>query len=187
MRRNRSQKIVCRECGAARFVLPKDVYPPPRERPVVVDAPPPELPVLNPVREPAARKGTKNATAAATRPAKQNPKTARDAAPEFFVVPARGKLVTPFRAVAVGIALVAIGTAWFAVEAVRRDKASTALRDSTDAAWEAVQNGDWAKAREQFTLAVDAAGVLGRRDRAARRLQSGLLESTAIDQLCPKT
>lgn len=186
MRRNRFQKIVCRECGASRFVLPKDVYPPPRERPIIIDAPPPELPVLNPIKAPPAKKGSK-AAATATKPVKLNPKTARDAAPEFFVVPARGKLITPFRAVALGIAVVALGTGWFAVNAVRRDKASTALRETTDAAWEAVGNGDWAKAHEQFTLAVDASGVLGRRDRAARRLESGLRESTALEQLCPKS
>ncbi len=185
MRRNRPQKIVCRECGASRFVLPKDVYPAPRDRPREPAPPPAELPVLNPIKAAPAKPGGKRSASAAS--TKLNPKTARDAAPEFFVVPARGKLITPFRVVAVGIAAVALGTGWFAVQSVRKDAATTVLRESTDAAWEAVENGDWAKAREQFTLAVNSAGVLGRRDSTARRLDSGLRESTALEQLCSKS
>jgi hypothetical protein len=184
MRRNRSQKIVCRECGAPRFILPKDVYPAPRDRPKEPPPPPPSLPVLNPVKESPGKKG-KPAPAAA-RPDKLNPKIARDAAPEFFVVPARGKLLTPFRVVVLSIAAVSLVTSFFIVQKVRRDKATTALREATDNAWAAVENGDWAKSREQFTLAVTAAGTLGLRDSAAHRLESGLKESRAIEQLCPR-
>jgi hypothetical protein len=182
MRRNRSQKIVCRECGATRFILPKDVYPAPHNRPKEPPPPPASLPVLNPIKDVPAKRGKP----AAARPEKPNPKVARDAAPEFFVVPARGRLLTPFRVVALSIATVALITSFFVVQKVRRDAATTALREATDNAWEAVGNGDWKKANEQFELAVRAAGTLGRRDSAARRLESGLKESRAIEELCPK-
>ncbi len=181
MRRHRHQKIVCRECGASRFVLPRDVYPAPKDRPRE-PAPPAALPVLNPIKETAGKRGGRSP--AAFRAEQLNPKAARDAAPEFFVVPARGRLVTPFRAVAVGITAVALVTAYLSIQKVRRDAAATALREATDNAWAAVDHGDWAKAREQFSLAVGAAGTLRRRDSAARRLDSGLREATAIDQLC---
>jgi hypothetical protein len=183
MRRNRAQKIVCRECGATRFILPKDTYPAPRDRPKEPPPPPAALPVLNPIKESPGKRGKP----AAARPDKLNPKTARDAAPEFFVVPARGKLITPFRTVVLSIAAVAVVTSWFIVQKIRRDAATTALRESTDNAWAAVGNGDWGKAREQFELAVRAVGTLGRRDSAARRLESGLWETRAIEQLCPKS
>jgi hypothetical protein len=182
MRRVRSQKIVCRECGAARFILPKDVYPPPRDRPKESAAPPLALPVLNPIKESPGKRGKP----AAVRTEKLNPKTARDAAPEFFVVPARGRLLTPFRIVVLSIAAVSLVTSYFIVQKVRRDKATTVLREATDNAWAAVENGDWAKSREQFALAVTAARTLRLRDGAARRLESGLRESRAIEQLCPK-
>jgi hypothetical protein len=183
MRRNRPQKIVCRECGAARFILPKDVYPAPRDRPKEPPSPPAALPVLNPVKESPGKRGKP----AAVRSEKLNPKTARDAAPEFFVVPARGRLLTPFRVVALSITAVALVTSFFIVQKVRRDAATTALREATDNAWAAVDNGDWPKAHEQFELAVRAVGTLGRRDSAARRLESGLRESRTIEQLCPKS
>ena len=182
MRRNRHQKIVCRECGASRFILPKDSYPAPRDRPTEPPPPPAALPVLNPIKESPGKRGKP----APVRSEKLNPKTARDAAPEFFVVPARGRLITPFRAVVLSIAAVAVVTSFFVVQKVRRDKAATALRESTDNAWAAVENGDWGKAREQFNLAVSAVGTLGRRDSAAHRLESGLRETQAIEELCPK-
>jgi hypothetical protein len=183
MRRNRSQKIVCRECGAPRFILPKDVYPAPRDRPKEPPPPPAALPVLNPVKESPGKRGKP----APVRSEKLNPKTARDAAPEFFVVPARSRLITPFRVVVLSITAVALVTSFFVVQKVRRDAASTALREATDNAWAAVENGDWGKAREQFELAVRAVSTLGRRDSAARRLESGLRESRAIEQLCAKS
>jgi len=182
MRRNRHQKIVCRECGATRFVLPKDVYPAPKTRPSEPVSAPAALPILNPVKEPAGKRA-KNVG----RPQKPNPKAARDAAPEFFVVPARGRLITPFRIVVVSIAAVALVTTYFTVQKVRRDAATTALRESTDAAWAAVENRDWGKAREQFELATAAAGTLGRHDSTAGRLESGLRESRTIAQLSPKS
>ncbi|QDT53453.1 hypothetical protein Pan44_14700 [Caulifigura coniformis] len=182
MRRNRHQKIVCRECGATRFVLPKDVYPAPKNRPAEPAAPPAALPVLNPTKEPAGRRGK-----SVGRPEKPSPKAARDAAPEFFVVPASGRLVTPFRIVVVSIAAVALITTYLTVQKVRRDAATTALRESTDAAWAAVKNRDWRTASEQFELATAAVTTLGRRDSTARRLESGLRESRTIDQLSPKS
>ncbi len=184
LRRNRFQKILCRECGASRFVLPRDVYPAPKDRPQEAAPPPAALPVLNPIKSPAGKRGGR--AAASVRSDRLNPKMARDAAPEFFV-PARGKLITPFRVVAVGIAVVALITGWFSVQKVRYDAAATVLRESTDNAWAAVENRDWGKAREQFNLAVGAAGVLKRRDNAARRLEAGLREATAIEQLCPRS
>lgn len=182
MRRNRSQKIVCRECGAARFILPKDSYPAPRDRPTEPPPPPAALPVLNPVKDTPGKRG--KSPPAPT--AKLNPKAARDAAPEFFVVPARGRLMTPFRVVVISIAAVGLVTSYFIVQKMRRDTAATALRESTDNAWAAVENQDWAKAREQFDLAVRAVGTLGRRDRSTHRLESGLRESRALEQLSSK-
>jgi len=181
-RRQRHQKIVCRECGAARFILSRDVYPAPRDRPREPAPPPAALPVLNPIKEPSGKRGK----VAPNRPDKPSPKVARDAAPEFFVVPARGRLVTPFRVVVLSIAAVVLVTSFFVVQKVRRDAAATALREATDNAWAAVDNGDWGKAREQFDLATHAAGILGRRDNAARRLESGLRESRALEQLSSK-
>jgi hypothetical protein len=183
MRRNRSQKIVCRECGAARFVLPRDVYPPPKNRPLEAPAPPPELPVLNPVKPGAAPRPR----GVSPKPKTLSPQAARDAAPEFFVVPARRRLVTPFRLVAIGIALVAFGTGYFTIQNVRRERAAAALREATDHAWEAVENADWPKAREQFDKAQAAASVLGRQDRAVRRNDAGLRESRVLESLSPKT
>src|SRR5690242_8175888 len=69
MRRNRSQKIVCRECGSTRFILPKDAYPAPRDRPREPAPPPAALPVLNPIKESPGKRGKP----AAVRPEKLNP------------------------------------------------------------------------------------------------------------------
>ncbi len=186
MRRNRFQKIVCRECGAARFILPKDVYPAPRDRP---RDPPPvveSLPVLNPIKSAPSKGGKRQATAAAGS-TKATVKAARDAAPEFFVVPARGRLVTPFRVVVVSITLIAAATGYFVVQKIRRDTAATALREASDHGWTAVSDQDWGLARTQLAKAVDAARILGRNDSAARKLQCGLQEVAAIEQLCPKS
>jgi hypothetical protein len=185
MRRNRHQKIVCRECGATRFVLPKDVYPAPKDRPREPAPPPTDLPVLNPIKEPPGKRVSK-ATATVPREEKANPKVTREAAPEFFVVPARRRLVTPFRMVALGITVVAMGTGYFVVQKLRRDRATTDLRDAADSAWAAVEDADWPVARTQFKKAVDAAGILGRQDNASLRLTCGLREVSAIEQLCPK-
>jgi len=182
LRRSRQLKLVCRECGATKFVLPRDVYPPPREARQEA-APPPSLPILKPIEnEP------KNETAAPAkkerlrRPENKN-EEAKNKEPELLVFSAKPKFWTPFRFVALGISLTCILIVYVLVRKQQRDYATQVLRTAGDEAAMSMAAGDWVAARERYSAAVNAVDTLGRDDEIARRYRQGLREMTVLTSL----
>jgi hypothetical protein len=185
LRRSRAQKIVCRDCGSTRFVLPRDVYPPPRDARREPKPVPEPLPVLKPVEETKPEKidleREESAVATVARDAK--PKPARKPTRPEFLVAADRRFWSPFRLVSLGIACVLLTIVVVLVQKQRRDYATKVLRTAGDEAAEFVDQQNWPRARERFEAAVKAIGVLKRDDVAARRMQQGLRETTALTGL----
>jgi hypothetical protein len=190
IRRARFQRIICRDCGTSKFVLPRDVYPPPREIAKPRPAPVP-LQVVKPsevqripddeeysngdgqvaIAEPPKK---------AAKPARAKAKPKKPEEPRLLTVPSDGRFWTPFRFVTLGIAISLLLLAGVLVRKYRRDSAIDVLRTAGEKAEAAVQERDWATAAERFGAAVKAVTILDRTDIAAKRLRQGFAETSAI-------
>jgi len=185
LRRARHQRIVCRDCGASRFVLPRDVYPAPREARTKPKPAPEPLPVLAPVEEkPVDLAVDRDEPKAATKGRPSKRKTVeRDSAPEFLVVKDQRRFWTPLRFISLGIAAALVLIAVILVQKQRRDWATSELRTAGDAALAAAAAGDWNAARDNFARAVKAVNILGRDNASSRRIRQGLRETEALTGL----
>ncbi|MBX3444851.1 MAG: hypothetical protein KF774_20795 [Planctomyces sp.] len=192
LRRVRHQRILCRDCGSPRFVLPRDVYPPPRE-PKKPPRPETEsLPVLAPA-EPSSTTETV-AEVAVTQEVRAIPgrkAAAATAKPRLraaqLLVPKPRRFWNPVRIVALGIAIVMASISYLLVRHLQRENAVLVLRTISEQIDPAVEARDWVAARQHFGEAVRAVDILRRDDPLARAYRQGLRETTAINELSSET
>jgi hypothetical protein len=172
LRRRKSQRLVCRSCGASLFVLPRDVYPIPA-------APPPPKPKKRKKPRKAARAATpapvigkrvfKQATQGV---AKASAKVGRGAAEAGLGFGSRVAafvrgfiaLWTPLRLIVLGILIICGVTAAITLFSDRSEQAVIALTDANENARKAMAAGDFAAAQSEFTRAVELLNQLQRTD-----------------------
>ncbi len=198
VRRAKWQRIVCRACGGSLFVLQRDPYPPPKERP--------EPRVSRSLEDAAVEEAAEAGTAATvdeydipapppretprpkplpavieSRPKRTLPPVV--AAPSLAPRKSSGGFWKPFRVIMVVIALLGLVTGFLMYRSSQRSAAERALKDSIDKIKDAILRGEWVEARNQLGAAVTAVDRLGRDDEDAQRYRQQLRETTAMTSL----
>ncbi len=193
LRRAKWQRIVCRACGGSLFVLQRDVYPPPKEKPelrpsravVEEDSPPVEEPVDEfDVPAPAPREKSRPkqiAPATESRPKRTLPPIV--AAPSLTPLKSQGGFWKPFRLVIAVIAILSTVTGFVMYQSSQRSSAERSLKTAIDEIKDALLRGEWVAARNQLEIAVAAYDRLGRDDADALRYRQQLRETTAMTSL----
>ena len=194
VRRAKWQRIVCRACGGSLFVLQRDPYPPPKERPeprvsrtledpaveeeaaATVD----EYDIPDPPRRETPRPKPLPAVIE-SRPKRTLPPVV--AAPSLAPRKSPGGFWKPFRIIMVVIALLGLVTGFLMYQSSQRSAAERALKDSIDKIKDAILRGEWVEARNQLGAAVTAVDRLGRDDEDAHRYRQQLRETTAMTSL----
>lgn len=193
VRRAKWQRIVCRACGGSLFVLQRDPYPPPKERPeprisqAIVEELEEESPRTAPavdeyeIPEPPRRARPRPQPAADERPKRTPPPVV--AAPSLVPRQSHGGFWKPFRVIMAVIALLGVVTGFLMYQSSQRSAAERALKDSIDKIKDSILNGEWIEARNQLAIAVKAVDRLGRDDDDALRFRQQLRETTAMTSL----
>lgn len=199
-RRRKHQRIICRSCGTALFIMPSDPYPPPL-------APEPRKKRKRKGRRSARRTEAVSAQAAVDVGRAIASKAVSEVTHASAEVAARTKgagrslwqritgaamavvrFWTPFRIVILCIILAVSGTAFLTFRSGSQEAAVIRLSESNDKAREALANGEIGAAQEQFAIAVEA---LDRLDRHADPLASEIRqlhrETTAMQDLLPSS
>lgn len=172
LRRRTQQRLICRSCGVALFVLPRDVYPvptaPPPKRPkkrkkpkAARPAPPPAMTVGKRVFK-QATEGVSQATAKVGR-------GAADAGVGFGQrIADWGRAFvgfwTPLRLIVLGIIVISAVTAAVTLMSDHSEQAVIELTAANESAREAMAAGDYAAAQQHFARAVTLLDRLERRD-----------------------
>ena len=195
-RKSRPQRIICQTCGAALFVLPKNVYPPVKDRPARKnnrkprrsDGPPtgPGVPtaqeMASSVRKGVAgaaggvRRGMGAAGAAVRRKTTSAVTGTVQAVREFF---------TPFRIVVAGIVVMLLTTGYLAVRSHSHELARVRLRDELEAGQQSLAEDDLSAARSHFEVAAAAVETLGTSDALSQLVRQLHRETTAMTGLAP--
>ena len=194
VRRAKWQRIVCRACGGSLFVLQRDPYPPPKERPeprgsqaVVQEME--ESPGIAPpideydIPEPSRREPPRPRPQAAVDQRPQRTPPPIMAAPSLAPRQSHGGFWKPFRVIMAVIALLGAVTGFLMYQSSQRSAAERALKDSIDKIKDSILNGEWIEARNQLAIAVKAVDRLGRDDDDALRFRQQLRETTAMTSL----
>lgn len=166
LRRRRPQRIICRQCGTALFVLPRDTYPPPQPRParpkkkrkkgkrgaaVAPDAPPRFQQVATNVYQVSEKVGRKAADAGMGFGARL-----RTWLVAFLA------LWTPLRLILLACIAVCAATVAFVLLVDWSVQAGRDLKAANEAAREALADGQISRAYEELTIAVAALDQLDR-------------------------
>ena len=197
LRRAKWQRIVCRACGGSLFVLQRDAYPAPKEKPeqrpgraIVED----EVPVSEsleaeheetPEELPAPRRESSRPRQLAA--VESRPK--RPAAPPVVAAPSytpstgASGFWKPFRLILVIVALLGGVTGFVLYRSSQRTLAERSLKDSIDKIKDALHRGEWVEARNQLEVAVKSSDLLGRQDADAKRYRQQLHETEALTRL----
>ena len=194
IRRQKWQRIVCRSCGGSLFVLQRDPYPPPKDRP----EPPVSPPILDEaIAEQAEQPPSVDEYAIpepVRRVAPQKPTPVVDSRPKRALAPvvaapsltprkSPGGFWKPFRVILVFIALLAVVTGYVMYQSSQKRFAEQSLREAIDKIADAILHGQWVEARNQLSTAVIATDRLGREDADAQRYRQQLRETTAMTTL----
>lgn len=202
VRRRKYQRIICRSCGSALFVLPYNSYPPPlapqpkkkRKRKRQKSSGDTAGGVMS--AEAAVTAGRALASRAVTGVSEASAQVAaRTTAAGRGLghrVSASGKAVvrfwTPFRLVLLGMCVVIGATAFLTLHSRSDDAAITRLKQSEEAGREALGAGDVPAACEQFEVAVAALDQLGRQtDPLACDIRQLYRETKAMRDLLPSS
>lgn len=204
MRKKIPQRIVCRECGTSLFVLPRDVYPPPKVVATADSPPKSDSPASPPVQTPSARSAGDEEPELApvdsvldevvvlddegTRaPRKPRPVKKVEPPPQKKKAPPKPpeRLVRPYHFVLAAVVGVVSLTIYFAVKSRARERALLIYNDEAESGLAAVAAHSWIEARGHLDLAADAADLLRRDDPQSRRVRQYRSETTAINQLAP--
>ena len=194
IRRQKWQRIVCRSCGGSLFVLQRDPYPPPKERPEPRVSPPivdeaveelaeqtaadNEYEVPEPVHREAPRKST---PVVDSRLKRTVPPVV--AAPSLTPRKSPGGFWKPFRVILAVIALLGLVTGYVMYQSSQKRLAEQSLKEAIDKIQDALNQGQWVEARNQLSTAVTASDRLGREDPDAQRYRQQLRETTAMTSL----
>lgn len=196
LRRAKWQRIVCRDCGGSLFVLQRDAYPPPKEKPelrpsraIVEDERPLVEEPVEEFEEPAPARSKKS------RP--RQPVVASDSrskrtlppivsAPSLTPRKSQGGFWNPFWVIMAVIAILGAVTGFMRYQSSQRRLAERSLKTAIDKIRIALPRGEWVEARNQLEIAVAAHDRLGRQDADAVRYRQQLRETTAMTSLLSK-
>lgn len=189
VRRQKWQRIVCRACGGSLFVLQKDPYPPPKEKPQAKVSAPTEVEV----EEDAPLEQAAVVEKRAAREAIARPKafTSKDTAvrphPEVVVAPSlakpkQGGLKT-FHVVLLLILGFASLTIYGAIRSSQKRKATGDLKESLDLIQDSIDKGAWVEARNHLEIAVRAMEILDRSEADIAPYRQQLRETTVMTSL----
>ncbi len=195
LRRAKWQRIVCRSCNGALFILQRDAYPAPKEKPepvskraVVED----EIPVAEALE--AEFEEAPRPTAPRRESLRPRPLATVDApvkralpplvsAPSHAPRPAPGGFWKPFRVILVVVALLGGVTGFLMYQSSQRSAAERSLKDSIDKIKDALGRSEWVQARNQLEIALQSGERLGREDAAMKRYGQLLRETRAMTSL----
>lgn len=192
IRRQKWQRIVCRDCGGSLFVLQRDVYPAPKEKPVtraspaVVEEEPEQLePAAEVIEEITPRR--ESARSLPPSGVKESPskRTLRPVvvAPSQSSRKSPGGFWKPFRVIMAVILLLGTATGFQLFRSSQRIAAEKSLKSAIDEIKDALLRGEWVEARNQLEIAVASIDRLGRTDADALRYRQQLRETTALTSL----
>jgi hypothetical protein len=196
LRRRKPQRIICRSCGTALFILPRDPYP-------IPSAPAPKRKKKRkksrkqaapkvPVRKRLQAAGGEVAHKAASGVKEASARAARGAAAasvgvwSHLVAYVRGfiGIWTPFRLIAAAMLLLAVATAAWTFRSRSHEQAILDLKAADEAARAALAAQDFPTARTEFARAVAALDELDRRDDPlAREVRQLHRETTVLLQI----
>ncbi len=205
LRRQQHQRIICRSCGTALFILPKDVYPASsestpassakslsvvieEESQVIVleedDVPVEAAPAKHKSSSKAASQASKTAAAApkqqqpASTPQPLPPKVEREKKPK-----PQGPLLTPLRMVSIAMIGIVGLTLLHMIRAQRLEDARRTLTTAVEHFNTALQEHNWTQARSQINQVVESLDILGREDYSALRHRQFQREIDAMGNL----
>lgn len=213
MRRKTHQRIICRTCGAALFVAPRDSYPPPsppRVKKVKPAPPPEEAPEAasegggpSPLPKSRHRRRREQEYDVESHPLQSAAELA--SATIAGVAGAAGaagratvrtvsrasqqaalgfwRFWTPLRLTGLGIVVVLAGIVLWTMHARRLEQAARTLNPAIEAGQAALQKGDVPEAARQLTAAVNALDALGRDDEHSRAVRQAQREALALNEL----
>ncbi len=194
IRRQKWQRIVCRSCGGSLFVLQRDAYPPPKEKPEqrvsqpIVDeaieeqAEQPPLVDEYEVPEPVRREVPRKPALVVESRSKRTPPPIV-AAPSLTPRKSPGGFWKPFRVILAVIGLLGVVTGYVMYQSSQKRLAEQSLKEAIDKIKDALLHGQWVEARNQLSIAVMASDRLGREDADAQRYRQQLRETTAMTSL----
>lgn len=169
-RRRRHQQILCKNCGAALFVLPLDTYPAPttltkkRGRKKKGGA--------------VATKAIGDAFAKFGQQAGQKITAAATSSSNFLKW-----IFSPVKLAVYGVLTFVVLTTWYVAHQKALTRAETDIVTAADAGYAALQDGEYESAHEHFRVAADAARLLDRTDEPSRRLIQAERETAALATL----
>jgi hypothetical protein len=187
LRQAYTQEAVCRSCGERYFILPLDVYPPPRDP--------------KPVRKkPGTRSGKKSASAAAAVLVEEAGPSLGERLAEWVkqkLAGFRGRVAaavhralarlkaifTPFRLLILLMAAIIAATVYWAAQSRTHEQAEIALKAASEKGFAALAEQDFSTAEREFQAASAALDVLKLDDPRARIVRQMLREATAANGL----
>ncbi len=186
-RRPTFQRVLCKSCGEAFFLLPADVYP----RPVM------KVRKVKPIKtvEPTKSKPNCRSASAPATPSTPAPETA--AAPEKAKIDVAAqsraavekarKTFTPLRLVALSLLTVVCLTGWWQWNRAARAAAEINFKNASEAGMTAMQKEEFFEAAQQFAKASAAADVLRRTDPPAEQARQRFRQLTALNSLLKRS
>lgn len=211
LRRQRHQRLVCKSCGRALFILPRDVYPQPQ---VVIpkakkeSLPADDLVEPGPISIARLRKRTKgnqaergpavavpdpkraagkSSTSKKNSPASDgqvNVITSLKEGMNYFL---SRRFWTPFRSVAVAVICIGLFTTFWMVRQSQISHAVATVRENGEKGMAYVQAKDWGDARRELEMVERALDRLGRTDPESLKLRQYSRELRAMGNLCPRS
>ena len=201
-RMKRYQQVICRDCGEALFVLPKNVYP----------EPPPNLGFADArsepaqVRPPADRTNRSVPEAGEPRQANREKRDSPDAATEssapvqmdvetqtaeqpVLLKSERIRLrsvVSPFRLIVVAVILLVVVTFYWQRRGQGIEDAELAVQSALEAAEAAVADRDFVSAEREYGRALDALELLPDEHDRRRRIRQSWRQSHVVSHLASK-
>jgi len=210
-RRQRHQRLICKVCGRALFLLPRDVYPPPQAaRPpkqTDVTSPRDDLTEVAPVSITKLRKRTKGKQAEDPETAHPRTKSAPASAssrqhPVSQKIPTHWsrelwtqweqglqhffsfRFWNPFRIVSLSVIVIVLFTTAWMIRQSQLAHALAVVKKNGEQGLAAIQQSDWLTAQTELALTVPALDRLGRQDPDAQRMRQYARETQALTSLC---
>ncbi len=186
IRTGSGQRVRCESCHHHAFVLPRDVYPPPRRkksgRGSKKKSAKPGVADNDGLRigEQFAELGHHLRTLIALIAGRL---TGRFTSAGRTVLEWLKSLYSPFRLLVLVMLTVVVGTAWWGVHRSRLESAERTLREATERGDQALAEEDFPTASREFAAAVGALDQLQRNDAAALAVRQKARESRAASQL----
>lgn len=188
-RRKKPYRHACQQCNEAYFILPRNTYPAPKPRKkkkqVSVQQQVSEY-ILNSslVTKFQEKRAQKKASQKKTETQAQTP--AAEPSP-FDLPPPRTRLITPFRGILAGIALIIGLTVYGIIHSRNLEQASETLKTATAAGDEFLKSNDLPGANAAYLEAFQALEILGRDDQAAKEIRqtSRALQAISAQAVSP--